>query len=61
MKPDSGGIPARFIAGTKNRIASSGDALARPPSFSVFVVPPRRSTRPVARKSVVWMAMWWTT
>ena len=59
MKPDSGGMPARFIAGTKNSIASSGEALASPPSRFNEVVPPRRSISPVTRNSVVWMVMWW--
>ena len=61
MKPENGGMPARFIAGTKNSTASSGEALASPPSRSTDVEPPCRSTRPATRNSVVWMAMWWTT
>ena len=61
MKPDSGGMPARFIAGTKNSTASNGERLASPPSRFSDVVPPCRSTSPATRNSVVWMAMWWAT
>lgn len=61
MKPDSGGIPARFIAGTKNSTASIGAALARPPSRVSSVVPPRRSMSPATRNRVVWTVMWWAT
>src|SRR5690625_6032842 len=41
MKPENGGIPARFMAGTKNRIAISGASLANPPRRIRLVVPPR--------------------
>ena len=58
MKPDSGGMPARFMAGTKNRIPSTGDAAASPPSLFSEVLPPRVSISPVTRNSVVWMVMW---
>ncbi|CPU65575.1 Uncharacterised protein [Mycobacteroides abscessus] len=60
-KPDSGGMPARFIAGMKNRMASPGASLARPPRRSSDVDPPRRSTRPTTRNSVVCTVMWCTT
>ena len=60
-KPDSGGMPERFIAETKKRVASTGEAMARPPSRSSDVVPARRSTRPVMRKSAVWIVMWCAT
>src|SRR5512144_140824 len=60
-KPDSGGMPARFMAGTKKSTASSGEAAANPPSRSVAVLPPTRSMIPAVRNSVVWMRMWWAT
>src|SRR5690625_38633 len=52
MKPENGGIPARFMAGTKNRIAISGASLANPPRRIRLVVPPRCSIRPAARNRV---------
>ena len=52
-------MPARFIAGTKNKMPSTGDAAASPPSLFSEVLPPRVSISPVTRKSVVWMVMWW--
>ena len=58
-KPENGGMPARFIAGTKNSTPSTGDRAARPPSSFSDVLPPRRSISPVTRNSVVWMVMWW--
>ena len=30
MNPENGGMPARFIAGTKNSTASSGERLGQP-------------------------------
>ena len=53
--PDSGGMPARFMAGTKNRIASNGAALANPPSRVSDVEPPARVSAP-APASVSWPA-----
>lgn len=60
-KPEKGGMPARFIAGTKKSTASSGAIRARPPSRRRSVLPARSSTSPATRKSVVWMVMWCTT
>ena len=60
-KPDSGGTPARFIAGMKNRIASTGDAAASPPSRASTVVPATRSISPTARNSAVCTRMWCAT
>ena len=45
-KPDIGGMPARFIAGTKNSTPSSGARRASPPSRISEVLPARRSTSP---------------
>ncbi len=61
MNPDSGGMPARFMAGTKNSTATSGADFARPPRRVSSVVPSRRSTSPATRKSVVCTVMWWAT
>ena len=59
--PDIGGMPARFMAGTKNSTPSSGASRASPPSLIRLVLPARRSTSPSTRNSVVWMVMWWAT
>ena len=58
MKPENGGMPARFMAGTKNRTPSTGDSAASPPSRVSDVLPARTSTSPSTRNSVVWMVMW---
>lgn len=61
MNPDNGGMPARFMAGTKNSTASRGAALARPPRRVSSVVPSRRSMSPATRNRVVCTVMWWAT
>src|SRR5699024_9668508 len=45
-KPDIGGMPAKFIAETKNSRAKNGASRANPPNRSKDVVPPCRSTKP---------------
>lgn len=57
-KPDSGGMPARFIAGTKNSTPRIGAVLARPPSRSIEVDPPTRSISPATRNSAACTVMW---
>ncbi|CAB4955344.1 unannotated protein [freshwater metagenome] len=59
MKPENGGMPARFIAGRKKRIARSGAVRASPPIRSDDVLPATRSIIPAVRNSVVWIVMWW--
>lgn len=61
MKPENGGMPAMFMAGTKKSRESRGALRAMPPSRVSSVVPPRRSISPATRKSVVCTVMWWTT
>src|SRR5699024_12666162 len=49
MKPENGGIPARVMAGTKNRIAISGASVGNPPRRIGVVVAPRGSIEPGGR------------
>ena len=60
-KPENGGMPPRFRAGMKNRIARSGDALSSPARRLIDVAPPNRSMSPVVRNRVVCTVMWCTT
>src|SRR5699024_9108728 len=60
-KPLIGGIPARFIAGTKKRIRRAGASFASPPRCAREVVPLRRSTSPATRNNAVCTVMWWAT
>ncbi len=59
--PDIGGMPDRFMAGTKNSTAISGAARISPPSRVTDVVPVRRSTIPTTRNRLVCTVMWCTT
>ncbi len=58
MKPENGGIPPRFRAGTRNTMPRTGLAAASPPRRRSEDEPACRSISPTTRKRVVWTMMW---
>ncbi len=61
QKPESGGMPASDIAGTRNRIASHGADFISPPVCRRSNEPPAREMAPASRNRFAFTMMWCTT